>query len=162
MKHTLAILVENNPGVLSKVSGLFSRRGFNIESLAVGVTEDPLISRMTIVVDGDEYIIEQVSKQLNKLVNVIKVLDISSDAVVRELAIIKVNAPPASRNEIIEITKIFRASIIDINKNTMTLEITGDSKKIAALVDVLKPFGIREMARTGALALERGVKSVEI
>lgn len=158
MKHTLAILVENHPGVLSKVAGLFSRRGFNIESLAVGVTEDPKVSRMTIVVDGDEYIIEQVSKQLNKLIDVVKVWDISSDSVMRELSLIKVYAPPAVRNEIIEVIKIFRARIVDVNNNGMSIEITGDSEKIAAVEEVLRPYGIKEMVRTGTIAMERGSK----
>jgi len=161
MKHTLAVLVENRAGVLSKVAGLFSRRGFNIDSLAVGVTEDPHISRMTIVVDGDEYTVEQVSKQLNKLIDVIKVSDISRDSVVRELSLIKVNASAATRNEIVEIVNIFRAKIVDISKNTMTVEITGDSEKIAALEDMLMPFGIQEVVRTGAIAIERGNKVIK-
>ena len=162
MKHTLAVLVENHPGVLSKVAGLFSRRGFNIDSLAVGITEDPGISRMTIVVDGDEYIIEQVSKQLNKLIYIIKVIDISQESVIRELALIKVNAPSTIRNEIIEIVNIFRAKVLDINKNAMTIEITGDSNKITALQDMLKPFGIQEMVRTGAIAIDRGSKAIKL
>lgn len=155
MKHTLAVLVENHPGVLSKVSGLFSRRGFNIDSLAVGVTEDSKVSRMTIVVDGDEYMVEQISKQLNKLICVIKVSDISQDSVTRELALIKVNASAASRKEIIEIANIFRARVVDIHTNTATVEITGDSDKILALENMLRPFGIQESVRTGAIALER-------
>lgn len=158
MKHILAVLVENHPGVLSKVSGLFSRRGFNIESLAVGITEDPKISRMTIAIEGDEYIVEQVSKQLNKLIDIIKVWDISEDSVTRELALIKVYAPQNVRSKIIEITEIFRARIVDVNNSAMTIEITGDSGKIEAISDVLKPFGIQEMVRTGAISIERGVK----
>jgi acetolactate synthase I/III small subunit len=158
MKHTLAVLVENHAGVLSKVSGLFSRRGFNIDSLAVGITEDPKVSRMTIVVDGDEYVIEQVSKQLNKLIDVIKVTDISTDSVVRELALIKVNASASNRNEIIQVVNIFRAKVVDINKASLTIEITGEGRKIAALEDMLQPFGIQEMVRTGSIAIERGNK----
>ncbi|KPU46272.1 acetolactate synthase small subunit [Oxobacter pfennigii] len=158
MKHTLAVLVENHAGVLSKVSGLFSRRGFNIDSLAVGITEDPKISRMTIVVDGDEYIVEQVSKQLNKLIDVIKVQDIKEDSVVRELALIKVNATSEIRSEITEIVNIFRAKVVDISKNTMTIEISGDSTKVAAIQNMLQPFGIQEMVRTGAIAIDRGSK----
>lgn len=158
MKHTLAVLVENHAGVLSKVSGLFSRRGFNIDSLAVGITEDPRISRMTIVVDGDEYIIEQVSKQLNKLIDIIKVIDISDESVVRELALIKVNASSENRSEITEIVNIFRAKVVDISKNTMTIEISGDSGKVAALQNMLQPFGIQEMVRTGTIGIERGTK----
>lgn len=162
MKNTLAVLVENHPGVLSKVAGLFGRRGFNIESLAVGITEDPKISRMTIVVDGDEYIVEQVSKQLNKLIEIIKVWDISKDNVTRELALIKVYAPNTVRSEIIEIVEIFRARVVDVNNTTMTIEITGDSGKIAAIEDVLRPFGIQEMVRTGAISMERSGKQGKI
>lgn len=160
MKHTLAVLVENHAGVLSKVSGLFSRRGFNIDSLAVGITEDPKVSRMTIVVDGDEYVIEQVSKQLNKLIDVIKVTDISTDSVVRELALMKVNASASNRNEIIQVVNIFRAKVVDINKASLTIEITGEGRKIAALEDMLQPFGIQEMVRTGSIAIERGNKII--
>ena len=161
MKHILGVLVENRPGVLSKVSGLFSRRGFNIDSLAVGITENPDISRMTIVVDGDDYIVEQVTKQLNKLIDVIKVANIAEDSVIRELALIKVKATPSTRNEIIEIANIFRAKIVDISKNFLIIEITGDSNKISALEDMLKDFGIKEMVRTGAIAIERGGKMVK-
>jgi len=161
MKHILGVLVENHPGVLSKVSGLFSRRGFNIDSLAVGVTEDPGISRMTIVVDGDEYIVEQVTKQLNKLINVIKVADIGEDSVTRELALIKVTATPETRNEIIEIVNIFRAKVVDVNKTSMIVEITGDNSKISALEDMLRDFGIKEMVRTGTIAIDRGTKMIK-
>lgn len=160
MKHTLAVLVENHPGVLSKVAGLFSRRGFNIESLAVGITEDTKISRMTIVVDGDEYIVEQVSKQLNKLIDIIKVWDISENSVTRELGLLKVYAPQSVRSRIIEIAEIFRAKIVDVNNSTMTIEITGDSGKITAIEDVLKPFGIQEMVRTGVISIERSGKQM--
>ncbi len=162
MKHILGVLVENNPGVLSKVSGLFSRRGFNIDSLAVGVTEDPAISRMTIVVEGDSYIVEQVTKQLNKLIEVIKVENISTDSVVRELALIKVSATPSTRNEIIQIASVFRANIVDISQNSLTIEITGDDQKISALVDMLKEFGIKEMVRTGIIAIDRGNKMIKV
>ncbi len=161
MKHILGVLVENNPGVLSKVSGLFSRRGFNIESLAVGVTEDPSISRMTIVVNGDGYIVEQVTKQLNKLIEVIKVEIISDDSVVRELALIKVSANASNRNEIIQIASVFRSNIVDISKNALTIEITGDDQKISALVDMLKDFGIKEMVRTGIVAMDRGNRIIK-
>lgn len=160
MKHTLAVLVENHPGVLSKVAGLFSRRGFNIESLAVGITEDTKISRMTIVVDGDQYIVEQVSKQLNKLIDIIKVWDISENSVTRELGLLKVYAPQSVRSRIIEIAEIFRAKIVDVNNSTMTIEITGDSGKITAIEDVLKPFGIQEMVRTGVISIERSGKQM--
>lgn len=161
MKHILGVLVENRPGVLSKVSGLFSRRGFNIDSLAVGVTENPDISRMTIVVDGDDYTVEQVTKQLNKLIDVIKVANIGKESVIRELALIKVKATSETRNQIIEIVNIFRANIVDISKNYLTIEITGDSEKIAALEDMLRDFGIKEMVRTGAIAIDRGSKMIK-
>ncbi|NLI61228.1 MAG: acetolactate synthase small subunit [Clostridiales bacterium] len=161
MKQILGILVENHPGVLSKVSGLFSRRGFNIYSLAVGITEDPSISRITIVVEGDEYIVEQVTKQLNKLVDVIKVANIGEDSVTRELALIKVMASPKTRHEVIEITNIFRAQVVDIAKDYLIVEITGDSEKISALVDMLKDYGIKEMVRTGAIAIDRGGKMIK-
>jgi len=161
MKHILGVLVTNQPGVLSKVAGLFSRRGFNIESLAVGVTEDPNISRMTIVVDGDEKVIEQVAKQLNKLIDVIKVADIAEDSVTRELALIKVQANPGSRNEIIQIVNVFRAQVVDISKDSMIIEITGDEKKVNALQEMLKDFGIKEMVRTGIIAVDRGNKLIK-
>lgn len=156
MKHILGVLVENHPGVLSKVSGLFSRRGFNIYSLAVGMTEDPTVSRITIVVEGDSYIVEQVTKQLNKLIDVIKVADVGEDSVTRELALMKVKASSKTRHEIVEIINIFRAQVVDITKNHLTIEITGDSEKVTALEDMLKDYGIEEMVRTGAIAINRG------
>lgn len=162
-KHTLSVLVENRSGVLSRVAGLFSRRGFNIDSLAVGVTENPEVSRMTIVVDGDEYTVEQVSKQLNKLIDVIKIraLD-SSESVSRELALIKVNATASTRSEIIQIVEIFRAKIVDVSKSTLTVEISGASDKVAALEDMLKQFGIKEIVRTGTIAIERGNRYIKV
>ncbi len=161
MKHTLAVLVENKSGVLSRVASLFSRRGYNIDSLAVGVTEDPEISRMTIVVHGDDHVLEQVTKQLNKLVDVIKVSDIGGDeAVERELALIKVAADVSTRAEIIQIADIFRARIVDVAPKSMTVEVTGDETKIEAIEKLLRQFGIKEMARTGKIALVRGPKKV--
>ena len=161
MKHTLAVLVENRSGVLSRVASLFSRRGYNIESLAVGVTEDPQTSRMTIVVDGDDHVLEQVTKQLNKLVDVIKVSDIGGDeAVERELALIKVAADVSTRTEIIQIANIFRARIVDVASKSMIVEVTGDEAKIQAIEKLLRQFGIKEMARTGKIALVRGPKKV--
>lgn len=161
MKHTLAVLVENRSGVLSRVASLFSRRGYNIESLAVGVTEDPTTSRMTIVVDGDDHVLEQVTKQLNKLVDVIKVSDIGGDeAVERELALIKVTADVSARTEIIQIADIFRARIVDVAPKSITLEVTGDEAKIQAIEKLLRQFGIKEMVRTGKIALVRGPKKV--
>ncbi len=161
-KHTLSVLVENRSGVLSRVAGLFSRRGFNIDSLAVGVTENPEVSRMTIVVNGDEYTVEQVSKQLNKLIDVIKIRELeNSDSVSRELALIKVNATAATRSEIIQIVEIFRAKIVDVSKNTLTVEISGATDKVEALEDMLKQFGIKEIVRTGTIAIERGNKFIK-
>ncbi|RKY57759.1 MAG: acetolactate synthase small subunit [Candidatus Latescibacterota bacterium] len=156
MKHTIAALVENRFGVLARIAGLFSARGFNIDSLTVGETEDPTISRMTIVVEGDDRVLEQVMKQLNKLVDVIKVSDISSQKFVdRELVLIKVNAPRSRRSEIMEIAEVFRAKIVDISPNTLTIEATGNEDKIKAIIGMLKPFGIKELARTGRVAMLR-------
>lgn len=161
MKHTLAVLVENRAGVLSRVSGLFSRRGYNIDSLAVGVTEDLTISRMTIVVRGDDHVLEQVTKQLNKLIDVIRVTDIKADeAIERELSLIKVAADANTRSEIIQIVDIFRARIVDVASKSMTIEVTGDDEKIRAMEKLLRPFGIKEMVRTGKIAMTRGAKSV--
>jgi len=161
-KHILSVLVENHAGVLSRVAGLFSRRGFNIDSLAVGVTENPDVSRMTIVVDGDEYIVEQVSKQLNKLIDVIKIKRLDKeDSISRELALIKVQATASTRAEIVQIVEIFRAKIVDVSKTTLTIEISGDNEKVAALEDMLRQFGIKEIVRTGTIALERGNKYIK-
>ncbi|MHB1127804.1 MAG: acetolactate synthase small subunit [Bacillota bacterium] len=160
MKHTLSVLVENRPGVLTRIAGLFSRRGYNIDSLAVGRTENPSMSRMTIVVDGDDRVIEQVCKQLYKLVDVIKLSDITQDEYVdRELILIKVHAEPALRGEIMQIVDIFRARIVDIGRKTLIIEATGDEGKINAIETSLKPFGIREVVRTGKIAMLRGAKS---
>ena len=162
-KHTLSVLVENHAGVLSRVAGLFSRRGFNIDSLAVGVTENPQISRMTIVVDGDDYTVEQVGKQLNKLIDVIKIKQLDKDdSVSRELALIKVGATATTRAEIIQIVEIFRVKIVDVSKNTLSIEASGSVDKIAALVDMLQQFGIKEIVRTGTIAIERGNKFIKI
>jgi len=145
---------------LARVSSLFRRRGFNIESLAVGTTERPDISRMTIVVKGDARTIEQVMKQLNKLIEVIKVSDLSENSVDRELALIKVHAPPAKRSEIIEIANIFRARIVDVARDSFIIEITGDEDKINAFVDLMRQYGIKEMARTGKISMARGSKTI--
>src|ERR1035437_1881074 len=159
MKHTLAILVENKSGVLSRVASLFSRRGYNIDSLAVGVTEDSDISRITIVVHGDDHVLEQVTKQLNKLVDVIKVLDIGGeDTVERELVLITVTASVDTRAEIIQIADIFRARIVDVASKSMIVEVTGDKKKVQAIENLLRQFGIKEMVRTGKIALIRSPK----
>jgi acetolactate synthase-1/3 small subunit len=155
-KHTISALVENHFGVLCRVSGLFSSRGFNIDSLSVGETEDPTVSRMTIVVKGDDRVLEQVNKQLNRLVDVIKVIDMTKGSFVeRELALIKVAADKTTRSEIIQITEIFRANIVDVSSTSMTIEATGKDDKINAMIGMLKPFGIKEMARTGSVALLR-------
>ncbi|MCK9221922.1 MAG: acetolactate synthase small subunit [Limnochordia bacterium] len=157
MRHTLAVLVHNRSGVLARVAGLFSRRGYNIHSLSVGITEDPDISRMTIVVEGDADIIEQMSKQLHKLIDVIKISDITSDQVVaRELALIKVTATSTNRSEILEVVNIFRAQIVDVHPKSLVIEVTGDADKIDAMVNMLRPYGIKEMVRTGRVAMARG------
>lgn len=159
MYHTLAVLVENSPGVLTRVAGLFARRGYNIDSLAVGRTDDPAISRMTIVVEGDERVLEQVSKQLHKLVDVIKINDITaSPHVDRELVLVKASADSNKRGEIIEIAQIFRANIVDYGHKNLTLECTGNQGKINAFIEALYPFGIKELVRTGKVAMLRGAK----
>jgi acetolactate synthase-1/3 small subunit len=162
MKHTLAILVENKPGVLTRVAGLFSRRGFNIESLAVGVTENLDTSRITIVVTGDDNILEQVEKQLNKLIDVIRVSDIPpEDSVSRELALIKVGVDSTTRAEVMQIVDIFRAKIVDVGIKSLVIEVTGDESKINAIEQLLRQFGIKEMVRTGRIAMNRGAKVVQ-
>jgi acetolactate synthase-1/3 small subunit len=158
-RHTISVLVENHPGVLARIAGLFSGRGFNIESLSVGETEDPTASRMTVVVRGDDLILEQVTKQLNKLVDVIKVSDFTKEQFIeRELVLIKVSADGKSRSEVLQICDVFRARIVDVAPKAVTIEATGTEDKIKALVNMLKPFGIREMARTGSVALARTSK----
>ncbi|HOK53780.1 MAG TPA: acetolactate synthase small subunit [Armatimonadota bacterium] len=157
MQHTITTLVENRPGVLARVSGLFARRGFNIESLAVSITNDPSISRMTIVVNGDGNVLEQITKQLNKLIDVIKVIDYTDQPTVeRELAMIKVNAETKNRAEIMQIVDIFRAKIIDISEKTFTVEVTGSVAKIDAIEALLESHGIQEMVRTGKIVMMRG------
>ena len=159
MKRTLAVLVQNQPGVLNRVAGLFGRRAYNIHSLNVGVTDDPEVSRMTIIVDGDEQIIEQVTKQLHKLIDVIKVSDITDDpSVDRELVLFKVKAEAAVRGEIMQIAEIFRSRIVDFSKKSMIIETTGDQNKLNAIENALKPFGIIEMVRTGVISMVRGGK----
>jgi len=160
--HTLSVLVENKAGVLSRVTGLFSRRGFNIESLAVGPCEETGMSRITIVVIGDDAMVEQVMKQLNKLIDVIKVTDLSeNERVERELALIKVTAEPGgSRAEVMQIASIFRAQIVDVGAKSVILEVTGDTEKIDALEQLLRQFGIKELVRTGRVGILRGSKTV--
>ena len=157
MKHTLCHSVMNNPGVMARIAGLYSRRGYNISSIAVGETEDPRISRITLVVEAeDETELEQIAKQLYKLIDVIKLSDITKDkAVERELALIKVHCHPANRSEILQIVDIFRAKIVDVSQEGVIIEVTGDTDKIQAILDLLRPFGLREIARTGKVALVR-------
>lgn len=160
MRHTISVLVENKFGVLSRVSGLFSGRGFNVESLSVGETIDPSVSLMTIVTTGDDQIVEQITKQLNKLIDVIKVVDFMEiDHVEREMILVKVSPRKDDRAEVLRLAEIFRGRIVDSGSTTFTIEITGDEKKIAAFVELMKPYGIKEFARTGKVAMAReGVK----
>lgn len=161
-KHTIIALVADRPGVLNRIASLFRRRGFNIESLAVGHSEQPNLSRMTFVVDAGPGASEQVTKQLRKLIDVVKVSDISDEPVVaREMALIKVKATPATRSEIIQLVEIFRADIVDVAPESLIIEITGDEDKIEALVRLLRPFGIREVMRTGRVAMLRGSAGAE-
>lgn len=155
-KRTISIQVTNHAGVLTRVAGLFSRRGFNIDSIAVGRTEDPEVSRMTIVVEADQATGEQLSKQLNKLVDTIKVSDVTDDSTVeRELALIKVSADSSNRSEILQIVSIFRAKIVDVSERAVIIEVTGDESKVTALIELLRPYGIKELVRTGKVALVR-------
>ena len=159
MKHIISVMVENKSGVLAKVAGLFSRRGFNIDSLAVGPTDNRSISRITIVVNAENHSIEQITKQLYKLINVIKIQELDpSNIVERELVLIKVTADSKTRPEILEIVSIFRVNIVDVGKKSLIIEITGSSRKVKALEDLLKPFGILELVRTGKIACMRGAK----
>ena len=159
MRHVITLLVENEFGVLTRVAGLFSGRGFNIESLCVAETLDPTVSTMTIVTRGDDQILEQVLKQLNKLIPVIKVVDlIEKEFVEREMILVKVSATPATREEILRVVDIFRGKVIDVGSKTYTVEVTGDEKKINALLALLKPLGIKELVRTGRVAMIRGIK----
>ena len=159
-KHTLVALVEDKPGVLNRIASLFRRRAFNIQSLAVGGSEQPGLSRMTIVVVGDSAQVEQVRKQLDKLINVVKVSDITEDDMVtRELALIKVKATPSTRSEIMQIVGIFRANIVDVAPGSLTVEVTGDEDKVNSLLGLLRDFGVKEVSRTGRIALTRGSSS---
>ncbi|MCH5299282.1 MAG: acetolactate synthase small subunit [Ruminococcus sp.] len=163
MKYTLSILVENQAGVLSKISGLFSRRGFNIDSLAVGVTNDPTVSRITIVADGDEYVVEQLEKQLNKLIPVIKVKRlIEGEFISRELSLIKVHCAAAKRFEILKIAELMHAKVVDVAVDTVTLEYCETVEKTNTLKDLLKPYGIREIVSTGTVAIDKGKAEVTV
>ncbi|HBO62049.1 MAG TPA: acetolactate synthase small subunit [Candidatus Olsenella avistercoris] len=157
MNYLLSVLVENRPGVLSRVTGLISRRGFNIESLTVAPTEDENLSRMTIIVEADEVGFEQITKQLHKLVSVYKISDLTyEDAVERELVLFKVQSTPERRHEIIEIANVFRAKVVDVGKNTLTIEATGAASKLDAMEDLLRAYGIKQLTRTGKIAMARG------
>ncbi len=159
MKHTISVLVENEFGVLARVAGLFSGRGFNIESLAVAPTLDPSISRMTIVTSGDDQILEQITKQLNKLIDTIKVIDFTGqDYVERELALVKVTAEEETRAEVLRIADIFRGKVVDVTPRSYTIEITGAPPKIDAIIELLRPMGIKEVVRSGPVVLGRGPK----
>lgn len=162
MRHTIAVIVENKSGVLTRIAGLFSRRSFNIDGLSVGATDNPDYSRMTITVEGDKDVLEQVIKQLSKLINVIRVSELApSESVERELAVIKVTADKDSRGEIMQIVNIFRAKIIDVSARSMIIEVTGDEEKINAIVQLLRQFGIKEMARTGKVSMVRGARVIK-
>ena len=157
MKHVLSIIVENKPGVLTRVTGLFARRGFNIQSLAVGESEDPRLSRITIAIDGEEHPIDQVMKQLHKLINVVKVRDLDPQSMVAcELMLLKVNAEGTKRSEVLQVAEIFKTKIVDVEKHSLVLQATGETDKLEALYELLKPIGILEVVRTGTSAIGRG------
>jgi acetolactate synthase-1/3 small subunit len=159
--HTLSVLTENRPGVLARVAGLFSRRGFNIESLAVGPTENPEVSRMTIVVSVEDLPLEQVTKQLNKLVNVIKIVELEpSSSVQRELLMVKVRADATVRSQVMEAVGMFRAKVVDVSPDALTIEATGNTDKLAALLRMLEPYGLREIVQSGMVAMGRGARSI--
>ncbi|NKQ54749.1 acetolactate synthase small subunit [Amycolatopsis sp. K13G38] len=159
--HTLSVLVENVPGVLARVAGLFSRRGFNIESLAVGPTENPEVSRMTIVVAVEELPLEQVTKQLNKLINVIKIVELEqSTSVQRELLLVKVRADSTVRSQVLETVQLFRAKVVDVSPEALTIEATGTGDKLSALLRMLEPYGVREIVQSGMVAVGRGARSI--
>ena len=160
-RHTLSVLVEDRPGVLARIAGLFARRGFNIESLAVGPTEHPDISRMTVVVDVEDLPLEQVTKQLNKLINVIKIVELDpAQSVQRDHILVKVRADNANRSNVIEVVNLFRASIVDYAPDALVIEVTGDRGKVEAFLRAVEPFGIKELAQSGLLAVGRGGKSI--
>ncbi|WP_019147565.1 acetolactate synthase small subunit [Timonella senegalensis] len=160
-RHTLSVLVENKPGVLTRIAGLFARRAFNIHSLAVGPTEVDELSRVTVVVDVDELPLEQVTKQLNKLINVIKIVELEpSSAVQRELMLVKVKADPSTRSGVIEVVQLFRAHVVDVVPDAVTIEAVGSPEKLAALLGALEPYGIREIVKSGTVAISRGARSM--
>ena len=159
MRHVISLLVENKVGVLARITSLISGRGFNIDSLAVGETENPALSQMTIVVKGDDAVVEQVRKQLGKIIDVIKVVDFSNDEFVeRDLMLLKVYVPPGKRSEIIEIVEIFRGKIVDVGQKDLVIELAGMEEKLEAMIQLLRPYGIKELVRTGSIAIGRGLK----
>lgn len=162
MKHILSVLVENRAGVLYKVAGMFSRRAFNIESLVVGITQDPTVSRMTIVIDGDNNNVEQVTKQLHKLIDVIKINDISKTAISRQFAFIKIRSTPAMRNEIVLLANIIDAKVIDVSPETIILEVTGDEEKLSNMRMLFEKYTIVEMVQTGTVSIEKGISTLKI
>ncbi len=160
-KHTLSVLVENKPGVLARIAGLFARRGFNIDSLAVGTTEHPDISRMTVVVDVEEMPLEQVTKQLNKLIEVLKVVELEShSSVQRQILLVKVRADSVTRGQVLEMVQMFRAKVVDVSTDALTIEATGSTDKLHALLEVLEPFGVKELVQSGLVAIGRGGRSM--
>ena len=159
--HTLSVLVENKPGVLARISGLFARRGYNIESLAVGPTERPELSRITLQVGvQDQFVLEQITKQLNKLIEVLKVVELEESAVRRELVLIKLKSDPATRSQIIEVVQLFRGKTVDVHNDSLVVEATGSPEKLEALLEMLRPYGVRELVQSGLVALGRGSKSL--
>ena len=160
-RHTLSVLVENKPGVLARIAGLFARRGFNIESLAVGPTEHPDISRMTVVVDVEDLVLEQMTKQLNKLINVLKIVELPADqSLQRELLLIKVRADGAQRRQVLDLAEVFRVRVVDVAAETVTIEATGGASKLDALLRALEPHGVRELVQSGLVAMSRGSRSL--
>ena len=159
-KHTLSVLVENKPGVLARVSSLISRRGFNIDSLAVGPTEYEEMSRITLVMDVDDLVLEQVTKQLNKLIEVLKIVELGPTAVRRELIMVKVKAEPDGRGQVLEVAQLFQAKAVDVTHDSITLEATGSPEKLDALLNLLEPYGIRELVQSGLVAIGRGTRSI--
>jgi acetolactate synthase I/III small subunit len=160
-RHTLSVLVENKPGVLTRIAGMFARRGYNIHSLAVGPTDDPRLSRLTLVVGTEAVQLEQIIKQLNKLVHVLKIVELDPDeSVEREMQLIKVSADPVSRSQVIELADVFRAKIVDVAHDAITIEVAGSPAKLEAMAELLEPFGIRELVRSGTIALARGSRSI--
>jgi acetolactate synthase I/III small subunit len=159
-KHTLSVLVENKPGVLARIAGLFSRRGFNIDSLAVGPTEHPEISRMTIVVNVEESPLEQVTKQLNKLIEVLKIVELDTTSINRELLLVKVKADVDTRGQVLDAVQLFRAKVVDVAPDAVTIEVTGNPDKLTDFLKVVEPFGIRELVQSGMVAIGRGSRSI--